>query len=149
MKLMCVVPRPCRPRKHISQSLQFTIQRQPMLGCELLLPPIELSGRTQPCLPDGSVTCLREGCNKASVPLDSSKDADAKDGGITRGFGSFTAYQVASCILNNERPCLLTLDKVAYSDRPPQSAKGRGTGISYPHRLRLPSHARCCHLSLR
>ena len=43
---------------------------------------------------DGYITCLRQGCNSGMIPLDSSGDADAKDGGITRGFGAFTAYQV-------------------------------------------------------
>lgn len=48
------------------------------------------------CFLDGYVTCLREGCNKKTIPLDSSKDASAKDGGVTRGFGALTAYQVTS-----------------------------------------------------
>jgi len=43
---------------------------------------------------DGHITCLREGCNKSVVPLGSSEHANAQDGGITRGFGAFTSYQV-------------------------------------------------------
>jgi len=47
------------------------------------------------------------------IPLDGSNDARARDGGITRGFGGFTAYQVAFPP-NAGDPCLLTSDKVAH-----------------------------------
>ena len=52
---------------------------------------------------DGYVTCLREGCGRTVVQLDSSIDSNAGDGGITRGFGAFTAYQVTA-FLTNECP---------------------------------------------
>lgn len=80
---------------------------------------VHFTRRIRPFLLDGYITCLREGCNKRVVPLESSKDANAKDGGIARGFGAFTAYQVTSSPSKNEYPRLLTYDKVAHSECPP------------------------------
>jgi hypothetical protein len=60
---------------------------------------------THPYLLDGSIRCLRDGCYRKVIPLESSKDANAGDGGITRGFGAFTAYQVTT-VPPNEYSCL-------------------------------------------
>lgn len=59
-------------------------------------PLVHFMRRTRHCLLDGYVTCLREGCNNRNVPLDKSTHANARDGGITRGYGAFAAYQVIS-----------------------------------------------------
>ena len=59
-------------------------------------PLIRFTRRTRHYILDGYVMCLREGCNKRVIRLDNSTHANARDGGITRGYGAFTAYQVIS-----------------------------------------------------
>lgn len=90
---MYVIPRVCWI-PNMPNNL-CSLQSKDNRGWAVSFPPfIHFTRRTHHYLLDGYITCLREGCGKRIVSLDSSKYANAQDGGITRGYGAFTAYQV-------------------------------------------------------